>query len=138
MSSSTPVPAGIGWLGIIRLGTVQAAIGAMVMLATSLLNRVMVVEYAIAAAVPAAPAAAVAVAVAGFDPDKAPVATPKLGAWPYFSLIDGYVAMTRENAPGDSAKDLLRDVAFDEYQLFDGTRLLRVEGRLKTARATGK
>jgi MFS transporter, BCD family, chlorophyll transporter len=44
---------GIGWLGIIRLGTVQAAIGAMVMLATSLLNRVMVVEYAIAAAVPA-------------------------------------------------------------------------------------
>ena len=91
-----------------------------------------------AAAVPAAPAAAVAVAVAGFDPDKAPVATPKLGAWPYFSLIDGYVAMTRENAPGDSAKDLLRDVAFDEYQLFDGTRLLRVEGRLKTARATGK
>jgi MFS transporter, BCD family, chlorophyll transporter len=45
--------AGIGWLGIFRLGTVQAAIGAMVMLATSLLNRVMVVEYAIAAAIPA-------------------------------------------------------------------------------------
>jgi BCD family chlorophyll transporter-like MFS transporter len=44
---------GIGWFGIIRLGAVQAAIGAMVMLATSLLNRVMVVEYAIAAAVPA-------------------------------------------------------------------------------------
>lgn len=46
--------AGIGWLGIMRLGTVQAAIGAMVMLGTSLLNRVMVVEYAVAAAVPAA------------------------------------------------------------------------------------
>lgn len=46
-------PAGIGWLGILRLGTVQAAIGAIVMLATSLLNRVMVVEYSIAAAVPA-------------------------------------------------------------------------------------
>ncbi len=45
---------GIGWLGIMRLGTVQAAIGAMVMLGTSLLNRVMVVEYAVAAAVPAA------------------------------------------------------------------------------------
>ena len=44
---------GISWFGIIRLGTVQAAIGAMVMLATSLLNRVMVVEYAIAAAIPA-------------------------------------------------------------------------------------
>ena len=50
----TAQTAGIGWFGIIRLGTVQAAIGAMVMLATSLLNRVMVVEYAIAAAVPAA------------------------------------------------------------------------------------
>lgn len=47
-------PAGLGWFGIVRLGTVQAAIGAMVMLATSLLNRVMVVEYSIAAAIPAA------------------------------------------------------------------------------------
>ncbi len=45
---------GLGWFGIIRLGTVQAAIGAMVMLATSLLNRVMVVEYSVAAAIPAA------------------------------------------------------------------------------------
>ena len=44
---------GLGWLGIVRLGLVQAAIGAMVMLATSLLNRVMVVEYGVAAAVPA-------------------------------------------------------------------------------------
>ncbi|WP_373472863.1 BCD family MFS transporter [Sphingorhabdus lacus] len=51
----TPYAAGtgIGWFGVVRLGTVQAAIGAMVMLATSLLNRVMVVEFAIAAAVPA-------------------------------------------------------------------------------------
>ena len=46
-------PIGIGWIGIVRLGTVQAAIGAMVMLATSLLNRVMVVEYGLAAAIPA-------------------------------------------------------------------------------------
>jgi BCD family chlorophyll transporter-like MFS transporter len=44
---------GIGWFSIIRLGAVQAAIGAMVMLATSLLNRIMVVEYGILAAVPA-------------------------------------------------------------------------------------
>jgi MFS transporter, BCD family, chlorophyll transporter len=41
------------WLAIVRLGGVQAAIGAMVMLCTSLLNRVMVVEYAMAAAIPA-------------------------------------------------------------------------------------
>lgn len=43
----------LGWLGIIRLGLVQSAIGAMVMLVTSLLNRVMVVEYALPAALPA-------------------------------------------------------------------------------------
>ena len=47
-------PSGISWFSIVRLGTVQAAIGAMIMLATSLLNRVMVVEYAMAAAIPAA------------------------------------------------------------------------------------
>ena len=54
MIGDAPAKTGIGWFGIVRLGTVQAAIGAMVMLATSLLNRVMVVEYAIAAAIPAA------------------------------------------------------------------------------------
>ena len=43
----------LGWVGIARLGLVQSAIGAIVMLATSLLNRVMVVEYAQAAALPA-------------------------------------------------------------------------------------
>lgn len=44
---------GLGWPSIVRLGLVQAAIGAIVMLATSLLNRVMVVEYALPAALPA-------------------------------------------------------------------------------------
>lgn len=44
---------GLGWLGIARLGLVQSAIGAIVMLATSLLNRVMVVEYALPAMLPA-------------------------------------------------------------------------------------
>ncbi len=43
----------LGWMGIVRLGLVQSAIGATVMLATSLLNRVMVVEYALPAALPA-------------------------------------------------------------------------------------
>lgn len=45
--------AAFGWTGIIRIGLVQASIGAMVMLTTSLLNRVMVVEYGLAAAIPA-------------------------------------------------------------------------------------
>jgi len=43
----------LGWLGIARLGLVQSSLGAIVMLCTSLLNRVMVVEYALPAAIPA-------------------------------------------------------------------------------------
>lgn len=43
----------LGWGGIIRLGLVQSSLGAIVMLATSLLNRIMVVEYALAASIPA-------------------------------------------------------------------------------------
>jgi len=45
--------AGFGWLGILRIGIVQAAIGALVMLATTVLNRIMVVELSLAAAIPA-------------------------------------------------------------------------------------
>ncbi len=44
----------LNWFGIVRLGLVQSAIGAIVMLATSLLNRVMTVEYHMLAAIPAA------------------------------------------------------------------------------------
>ncbi len=45
---------GLSWLGIARLGLVQASLGAIVMLVTSLLNRVMVVEQALPATLPAA------------------------------------------------------------------------------------
>jgi len=41
-----------GWLGIVRLGLVQMAIGAIVVLTTSTLNRVMVVELALPALLP--------------------------------------------------------------------------------------
>ena len=44
---------GLGWPAIVRLGLVQSALGAIVMLTTSTLNRVMVVEYGLAATVPA-------------------------------------------------------------------------------------
>jgi BCD family chlorophyll transporter-like MFS transporter len=44
---------GFGWLAIFRIGLVQASIGALVMLATTVLNRVMVVELGLAAAIPA-------------------------------------------------------------------------------------
>ena len=42
----------LGWLGILRLGLVQTALGAVVVLTTSAINRVMVVELALAASVP--------------------------------------------------------------------------------------
>lgn len=45
--------AGFGWLAIVRIGLVQASIGALVMLATTVLNRVMVVELGLVAAIPA-------------------------------------------------------------------------------------
>jgi len=44
----------MGWLSIARLGLVQAALGAMVVLTTSTFNRVMVVELAMAAMIPGA------------------------------------------------------------------------------------
>jgi BCD family chlorophyll transporter-like MFS transporter len=47
-------PAHLGWFGIIRLGLVQTALGAIVVLTTSTLNRVMVVEYALPAILPGA------------------------------------------------------------------------------------
>ena len=44
----------LGWLGIVRLGLVQTALGAIVVLTTSTLNRVMVVELALPALLPGA------------------------------------------------------------------------------------
>lgn len=43
---------GLGWIGILRLGLVQTALGAVVVICTSTLNRVMVVELALPAMVP--------------------------------------------------------------------------------------
>ncbi|MEN0041254.1 MAG: BCD family MFS transporter [Pseudomonadota bacterium] len=47
-------PKPLGWFGIFRLGLVQAALGAIVVLTTSALNRIMVVEYGLAATIPGA------------------------------------------------------------------------------------
>ncbi|MDP2006439.1 MAG: BCD family MFS transporter [Rubrivivax sp.] len=49
MSGTAP---SLGWLGIARLGLVQAMLGAVVVLTTSTLNRVMVVELALPALLP--------------------------------------------------------------------------------------
>ena len=48
------VRTGLGWLGIVRLGLVQAALGSIVVLCTSTMNRVMVVELAMPAMLPGA------------------------------------------------------------------------------------
>lgn len=45
---------GLSWLGIFRLGLVQTALGAIVVLTTSTINRVMVVELALPAMLPGA------------------------------------------------------------------------------------
>lgn len=45
---------GITWFGIVRMGFVQAALGSIVVLTTSTLNRVMVVELALPALIPGA------------------------------------------------------------------------------------
>lgn len=42
----------LGWIGIVRLGLVQTALGSVVVLTTSTLNRVMVVELALPAILP--------------------------------------------------------------------------------------
>lgn len=44
----------LGWIGIVRLGLVQTALGSIVVLTTATLNRVMVVELALAATIPGA------------------------------------------------------------------------------------
>jgi BCD family chlorophyll transporter-like MFS transporter len=48
----TRVPNLLGWGGILRLGLVQSALGAIIVLTTSTMNRVMVVELALPAIVP--------------------------------------------------------------------------------------
>jgi len=53
-SARPALEGGMGWLGIIRLGLVQTALGAVVVLCTAALNRVMVVEHALPATLPGA------------------------------------------------------------------------------------
>jgi BCD family chlorophyll transporter-like MFS transporter len=52
VSLRSALQAGFGWLDICRLGLVQAALGAIVVLTNSTLNRVMIVELGLAAIIP--------------------------------------------------------------------------------------
>ena len=72
---------GLGWLTIIRLGLVNMAIGSFVVLATAMLNRVMVVELAMLATVPAGLVALfrmiqITRARWGYDSDRGGARTP--------------------------------------------------------------
>jgi len=54
VSDKPQTASALGWLGIVRLGLVQTALGSIVVLTTSTLNRVMMVELALPAVLPAA------------------------------------------------------------------------------------
>ena len=54
ITPATGADSTLGWLSIVRLGLVQTALGAIVVLTTSTMNRVMVVEYALPALLPGA------------------------------------------------------------------------------------
>lgn len=54
VNSTSSAVSPLGWFGIVRLGLVQTSLGAIVVLATSTLNRVMVVELALPAMLPGA------------------------------------------------------------------------------------
>jgi outer membrane protein OmpA-like peptidoglycan-associated protein len=68
-------------------------------------------------------------ASSGFDISKVPVVNPTLGKFPYVSLIEEY-----KPAPNGANKD----VAFDRYEFFDGSKINTVEGRLATIEAEGQ
>lgn len=87
---------------------------------------------------PEATSAATAPAVAGFDPASVPLSNPALGAFPFFSLLDGYVALNRDNTPSSFDTENQKDAGFDRYEFFDGMKLVPVEGRLRTTEAIGK
>lgn len=86
-----------------------------------------------------AAAAPAPTAPAGFDPNTAPVVSPKLGAFPFFSLLDGYHKGTIKDREvrSEEVKDLMKDAAFDRYEFFDGAKIIPVEGRLTTVKAVG-
>jgi OmpA-OmpF porin, OOP family len=73
------------------------------------------------------PILATSTSISGFDINKVPVVNPQLGKFPYFGLIEGY----RRGSSGN------KDVDFDRYEFFDGTKIIPVDGRLATIAADG-
>ena len=86
----------------------------------------------------AAPAEAVAPKVDGFDPASVPVSNAQLGAFPFFGLLDGYVPVNKQTYTSTWSLENQKDAGFDRYEFFDGTKVVPVEGRLRTVEAIGK
>lgn len=81
------------------------------------------------AAAPSASPTPAAAAVPGFDPETAPVSDAKLGAWPYFGIMDGYEKFKPDIMPTSDGAKFLEDVPYDRWEFFDGVKLIPVEGR---------
>ncbi len=75
------------------------------------------------------PAASPAPIAVGFDAKRAPVVEPRLGAWPYFGVMDGYKKFRPEIMPTSDGARFLEDVPYDRWEFFDGHKLIPVEGR---------
>lgn len=84
------------------------------------------------------PIEAAAPSAGGFDPASVSVSNAALGAFPFFGLLDGYVPVTKQNYTSSWALENQKDAGFDRYEFFDGTKLVPVEGRLRTIEAIGK
>lgn len=87
------------------------------------------------AASPEEPLEPTKASVSGFEITEVPIVNPTLGAFPYFSLIDGY---SKWNSKSIAVPTGNKDAAFDKYEFFDGTKLIPVEGRLATIDAKGE
>ena len=74
----------------------------------------------------------------GFDPASVPVSNAALGAFPFFGLLDGYVPVNKQNYTSTWSLENQKDAGFDRYEFFDGTKVVPVEGRLRTVEAIGK
>jgi BCD family chlorophyll transporter-like MFS transporter len=86
-----------GWSQIVRLGLVQASLGAVIVLLTSVLNRVMIVELGLAAAIPGALVAGHYVVQlsrvhAGFGSDRSGRRTPWIIGGMAVVAASGFVA----------------------------------------------
>ncbi len=86
-----------GWSRIARIGLVQASLGAIVVLITSVLNRVMIVELALAAAIPGAMVAGhyfiqFTRVRTGYGSDRTPRRTPWIIAGMLLVATSGFAA----------------------------------------------